>query len=37
MRKMEANGVAQLVRMVVTTTDLGPATADDSSESASGE
>jgi two-component system response regulator FixJ len=36
MRKMEANGVAQLVRMVVTTTDLGPATADDSRESESG-
>jgi two-component system response regulator FixJ len=37
MRKMEANGVAQLVRMVVTSTDLGHATADDSSEREAGQ
>jgi two-component system response regulator FixJ len=37
MRKMEANGVAQLVRMVVTTTELGHSAAEDPTEKLAGQ
>jgi two-component system response regulator FixJ len=37
MRKMEANGVAQLVRMVVTATELGHSAAEDSTEKLAGQ